>query len=217
MIKRIACLCLVLLFLQNLPVKAAPPDEHIVVAVMDFGTHQGAATSDINLTAAEQAACDYIIERLTETGHFYVVDREMMQERLEQERLNTTGLIDPDTAKRVGEILGVRYIIYGNVVDMTASGTGTRVMSSGVALHNVKCHIIARMMDVEGGDIIMAAKGEGKSTSSLVKLGTEELGTVTIGTQRVSQVSVHNALKKAAFSTVDKLTERLFTSPKESQ
>lgn len=211
--KRVMALLLFLLGI-SFSLRAAPLDERIVVAVMDFGTHQGAVTSDINLTAAEKGSCDYIIERLVENGHFHVVDKEMMNERLEQEKLNVTGIIDPDTAKRIGEILGVRYIIYGNVVDMTASGTGTSILSSGVALHNVKCHIIARMMDVEGGDIIMAAKGEGKSTSSLVKVGTEEMGTITIGTKRVSQVSVHNALKKAAFATVDKLEERLFEKKK---
>ena len=209
MLARIAVTCLILLGLC-FPAQAALLDKHTVVAVMDFGTHQGATTSDINLTAAEKASCDYIVERLVENGNLNVVARELVQEKLEEENLNTTGLIDPDTAKRIGEILNVRYIIYGNVTDMTASENGTKIMANGVRLHDVKCHIIARMMDVEGGDIVMAAKGEGKSTSSLIIVGTEELGTITIGSRKVTQVSVHNALKKAAFETVDKLEERLF-------
>lgn len=177
---------------------------------MDFGTHKGATTSDINLDAAEKASCEYVIERLVEDGRFEVMDRDMMQEKLDEEQLNTTGLIDPDTAKRIGSILGVRYIVYGNVTDMTASETGTSVMASGVKLLNVKSHIIARLMDVETGDIIMAAKGEGKSTSSLTKVGTERLGTITIGTKKVSQESVHNALQKAAYAATDTMLERIY-------
>lgn len=220
--KIFAALCLLLLFAVP-KAQAAEAEQlrallsHPLVAVMDFGTHKGATTADINLTAAEKASCDYIIERLVEDGRIEVMDREMMQDKLEAEQLNTTGLIDPDTAKRIGAILGVRYIVYGNVTDMSASETGTTVMASGVKLLNVKSHIIARLMDVETGDILMAAKGEGKSTSSLTKIGTEELGTITIGTKKVSQESVHNALQKAAYAATDTMLERLYGKGKKGK
>ena len=216
------CLCLLLLFAVP-KAQAAEAEQlraliaHPLVAVMDFGTHQGATTADINLGAAEKASCDYVIERLVEDGRIEVMDREMMQEKLEAEQLKTTGLIDPDTAKRIGAILGVRYIFYGNVTDLTASDVGTTIMASGVKLLNVKCHIIARLMDVQTGDILMAAKGEGKSTSSLTKIGTEELGTITVGTKKVSQESVHNALQKAAYASVDTMLERIYGNGKKGK
>jgi len=151
---------------------------------------------------------------LVDNEHFEVVDRDMMQELLDAEKLNTTGLIDPDTAKRIGEILKVKYIIYGNVNDITASEIGGGVMGSGVQLHNVKAHVIARLMNVETGDIVMAGKGEGKSTSSLTKIGMDELGTITVGTKRVSQISVHNALQKASYQAMDVLSDRLYGTGK---
>ena len=189
---------------------AAAVPGHVSVAVMDFGTHKGAATADISLANAEKASCDYVIERLVEDGHFDVMDKELVQEQIQAENLDTVGLVDPDTARRIGEILGVSYIVYGNVTDMSASDTGTQIMGSGVDVHTVKCHIIARMMDVQTGDIVMAAKGEGSSKSSLTKVGTEEIGFFTIGSKRVSQVSVHNALQKAAYGAVDVLVQRLY-------
>ena len=189
---------------------AAEVENHPAVAVMDFGKHVGASGKDIILTNTEKTSSDYIIEALVESGRYDVVDKELVMERLAEEHLNTTGIIDPDTAKRIGEILGVRYIIYGNVNDVTGSSTGVEIVSSGADVHTVKAHIIARMMDVTTGDIVMAAKGEGKSKSSLAKVGTDKLGVITIGTKKISQVSVHNAIQKAAYSMVDKLTERLF-------
>ena len=217
--KTLVCLCLFLFGIHPVAHAAESAQlqallSHPLVVVMDFGTHKGATTADINLTAAEKASCDYVMERLVEDGRFEVMERDLMQEKLEAEQLNTTGLIDPDTARRIGAILGVRYIVYGNVTDMTASDTGTSIMGSGVKLLNVKSHIIARLMDVETGDILMASKGEGKSTSSLTKIGTEELGTITIGTQKVSQESVHNALQKAAYAAVDTMLERLYGKKK---
>lgn len=192
-------------------------ESKITVAVMDFGTHAGASTKDINLIHAEQTTSEYIIERLVDNEHFDVIDWDLAREQLAAENLTTVGLIDPDSAKRIGEILNVKYIIYGNVNDITASGTGTQVMGSGVELFNVKAHVIARLMNVETGDIVMAAKGEGKSTSSLTKVGLEELGAVTIGTWRVSQISVHNALQKASYQAMDVLSERLYGKSKDKR
>lgn len=180
------------------------------VAVMDFGRHVGATTDDIVFENTDKTSSDYIIEALVESGKYDVVDKDLLAEKLMQENLNTKGIIDPDTARRIGEVLGVRYIIYGNVNDVTGSSTGVQIYASGADVYTVKAHIIARMMDVTTGDIVMAAKGEGKSKSSLAKVGTDSLGYITVGTARISQVSVHNSIKKAAYAMVDKLTERLF-------
>ena len=180
------------------------------VAVMDFGRHVGATTDDIVFENTDETSSDYIIEALVERGKYDVVDKDLLAEKLMQENLNTKGIIDPDTARRIGEILGVRYIIYGNVNDVTGSSTGVQIYDNGADVYTVKAHIIARMMDVTTGDIVMAAKGEGKSKSSTAKVGTDRLGYITIGTAKISQVSVHNSIKKAAYNMVDKLTERLF-------
>ena len=180
------------------------------VAVMDFGHHVGATTDDIVFENTDKTSSDYIIEALVESGKYDVVDKDLLAEKLMQENLNTKGIIDPDTARRIGEILGVRYIIYGNVNDVTGSSTGVQIYDNGADVYTVKAHIIARMMDVTTGDIVMAAKGEGKSKSSTAKVGTDRLGYITIGTAKISQVSVHNSIKKAAYNMVDKLTERLF-------
>ena len=117
------------------------------------------------------------------------------------------GLIDPDTAKKLGEILGIRYIVYGNVVDVTVA-----VGKAGVVVNTVKAHMVIRIMDVETGNILMAAKGEGKSASAFVGDGTAQF--IYIGTTKVTQTAVHNALKKAAFQAVDVLNERLFSKNK---
>ncbi|MBR3721456.1 MAG: hypothetical protein IKN12_01710 [Selenomonadaceae bacterium] len=208
MYKKIVIVLALLLF-PNFTNAALLPDG-ATVAVMDFGTHKGAATSDISLASAEGASSDYVIERLVEDGRLTVMERSIMQEKLNKEKLKTTGIIDPDTAKRIGEILGVSYIIYGNVSDVTVSGTGTATIVGGVSLLNVKSHIIARIMDVKTGTIISASKGEGKSTSSLTSVGAPEAGVISVGVHKVSQVAVHNALKKAAYNAVDIMLMRIY-------
>lgn len=179
------------------------------VAVMDFGTHPGAVPIDINVLNAGLAAGEYVSLRLIETQKLDVMDRTMIAETIAEENLNTVGLIDPATARRLGELLNVRYIIYGNVNDVTLSDVGTSILSSGVTVCTVKSHLIMRMIDVETGRIVCASKGEGKSKSSFVRVSGGPILTVEVGHTKVTQDSVHNAIREASFAAVDILLERL--------
>ena len=180
---------------------AAQIEKGANVGVMDLGVHKGTSDPDVNLLRAEGASSEYVIQRLVETKNFEVKDRTLILNVLE--KFNMLGLIDPDTAKKIGEILGVRYIVYGNVVDVVVE-----VEKALVTVNTVKANIVIRIMDIETGNILMAAKGEGQSTSGFI--GDSEKNFFFIGSTKVSQTAVHNALQKAAFQAVDVLNERLF-------
>ena len=108
-------------------------------------------------------------------------------------------------------MLGVDYLIYGNVTDVSVSDTGTTIEGSGgVTVGTTKAHIVLRMMDVSTGDILMAAKGEGKSKTSYVEVGSKNTGVITIGTYTVTYDSVHNAIQKSAADAVNVLVGRLY-------
>lgn len=199
-------LIFLLILLSIAHVNATQIERHSSIAVMDMGVHRGTSDPDVNLLNAETASSEYIITRLVETKNFDVKDRTLILQALQ--KLNMLGLIDPDTAKKIGELLKVRYIVYGNVTNVSV-GEDTEVV---VNVKTVKAHLVIRIMDIETGKILMAAKGEGKSASSFI--GDEEKDFFFIGTTKVSQTAVHNALKKAAFQAVDVLNERLFGTGK---
>ena len=184
---------------------AAQVEKGATVAVMDFGIHSNAVPIDINVFNSGKAASEYVIDRLVQSGKFNVMDRFMVEEKIKAENLNVTGLIDPDTAKRLGEILGAKYIIYGNVNDVTLSDVGTNFGIGGIAICTVKSHLIVRMMNVDTGEIVCASKGEGQSKSS-----GKTNSIISVGSNKVTQDSVHNSIKKAAFQAVDILAERLY-------
>lgn len=184
------------------------------VAVMDFGTRPGATPAEININNAEYTSSTYIVNGLVNKHCFKVIDKDMVMQQLKAEHLKTTGLIDPDSAKRIGQILHTRYIVYGNVANVSISDTGTKILPGfgtgvGVNVCTVKAHIIARVMDVETGDIIMAVKGEGKSKSSYVKAQAGNIftgvKTLKIGNMTVTMDSVHNAIAKAADDVTGKM------------
>ena len=175
------------------------------VAVMDFGLLKD--VMEENLLLDNTIIADYFIERLVEIKYFNVVDREQFTEKFQEQNLKVVGLIDADNAKKIGEILGVRYLIYGNVTDVSLDEENFAFQENFVAVNKVKARVIARIVDIESGKILMAAKGEGKSESALVNL--DDKISITLGTKKVSQAAVHNALKKAAFQSAEILIERL--------
>ena len=197
--KRILIFLLMILICSSS--EAAIVEKNATVAVMDMGTHKGTSDPDFNLLNAEKSSSEYIIQRLVERKYFTVKDKDIVQDKLTDEKLNTTGLIDPDIAKRIGEILDVDYIIYGNVVNVGLAETAEAM----VRVRTVKANLIIRVMDIKTGRILIAAKGEGNSKSASV---LEDTKFIMIGTVKVSQTSVHNALRKAAFEAVDVLIEK---------
>ena len=197
---------------------AMPLTSDSSIAVMDFGTRPGATPAEISLQNTEYTSSEYLILRFVDRNCFSVMDKDLVMHKMREEGLQTTGIIDPDTAKRIGAMLGVRYIVYGNVVNVSLSNVGTQVLASGVNVCTVKARIVARIMDVETGDILMVTRGEGASKSSYTKiqLGMDPLlsaSTVTIGTKKVTMDSVHNAIQKAAYHTVDQMVEKLLLKP----
>ena len=171
------------------------------VAVMDFEPHESNSNTNLDLMNAEKTSSEYVTNRLAESKKFTVIDRYKFEDELKD--LDTLGLISPDDAKKIGEILGVKYIVYGNVTDVTVATD----KAAFVNVNRVRAHLVIRIMDVDTGKIIMAARGQGDSESSFI--GDSEEKFITIGAVKVSQESVHNSLQKASFQAVDILIERL--------
>lgn len=198
----------------------APASAEIVedskIAIMDLGTHEGAVPFQINIFNAGKAASEYLIQHLVKYGKFNVMDRALVEDKIRAANLNTTGIIDPDTAKKIGDILGADYLVYGNVNDVTLSETGGGTVGVGLDISSitVKAHLIVRVMEIETGKIISMAKGEGKSKGSFVRLKGGPVAMLEVGRSQVTQDSVHNALQQASFQTVNILIKRLYGKTK---
>lgn len=187
----------------------AAVDKNARIAVMDFGTRPGASTHEINIQNAEYTSSEYFINKLINSNCFVVVDKDLAFSKIKEHGHKTVGLIDPDTAKCIGKTLDVKYLLYGNIAGVTNSETGAQLMTfqggASVNVCTVKAHIVARLMDVETGDILMAFRGEGNSKSTFVKSRIVPLIIVNVGTQKVTQDSVHNSIKKAAENAIDNM------------
>jgi hypothetical protein len=80
------------------------------VTVLDFTDLQG-GSSELGKYVAEQLTVDLVIAK----NGFSVLDRANLKSILAEHKLEATGLVDPDTAKKLGMFAGVDAIILGTV------------------------------------------------------------------------------------------------------
>ena len=187
---------------------AAAIESHSRIVVMNFGTLNNSKIIGLNLEETEKALYDHIVQGLSENKNFELI--ELPEEKLKSENINTVGIINPKDVKRIGEIVKVRYIVYGKLLNITADETDVKILDNGLTIHAVKAQIVIRMVDVNNGNVIGSAIGSGQSKSSLVKAGIDSIGIISIGTKTVTQDSVTQSLIKAANQATNSLISTIY-------
>jgi hypothetical protein len=77
------------------------------IAILDYHGVAGSIVANCVSTA------------LTKSGRFEVYERQQLRTLLEQQKIDLSGPVDPETAVRVGKMAGVQYVTYGEVESAT--------------------------------------------------------------------------------------------------
>jgi TolB-like protein len=100
---------------------AQAPDTRPIVAVWYYDNNSiGKDAADYN--GLEKGITDLLITDMASNTKFRVVDRARIEQILQEQNLIKTGAIDPETAVRLGKLLGACYSIYGGFIH-DAKGT----------------------------------------------------------------------------------------------
>ena len=111
------------------------------VAVIDF---EQKGEQEFRGKQVGEIVAEWLITSLVRTGRFDVVERAQLQKILKEQQLGMTGMINQETAAKVGELLGVKVIITGSIIQIG----NTYEMN-------------ARLVSVEDGSILKAEKIRG--------------------------------------------------------
>lgn len=91
-----------------------------------------------------EALRDMLVTALVRTGKVEVVERERLNKVLEEQKLGATGLVDPETASRIGKLVGAEYVLLGRVVR-----------------RGMKVEVDLRLVSVATGKVVAASSAEG--------------------------------------------------------
>src|ERR1017187_9654665 len=121
------------------------------------------------------SASDILITELAKSGKFIVVERDKMDKLMAEQKLGMSGAIDPNTAARVGKILGLNAIVTGSISQFGEQTEGSEYLITQSKSQVVKCTVDIRVVDAETGQVLYADSGSGlskKHTGGVLGLGT---------------------------------------------
>lgn len=95
---------------------------------------------------------------------FTVVERQALELVMKEQGLATSGAVDPQTAAKVGKLLGVRYIVTGGIDRFTINRTGGAVGRLGVggSLVTAEATINVRFIDTTTAERVVSVAAEGE-------------------------------------------------------
>jgi curli biogenesis system outer membrane secretion channel CsgG len=142
----------------------APAQEKIRIALWDFENHAEQRYwfhSDLGPAARNQID-NAFSENAKLRELFTVIERERLDMVMQEQGLATAGALDPQTAARVGQILGVRYIVTGGIDKFAINTTSGRIGGIvGGRSTSADAEISMRFIDATTAERVISVSAEG--------------------------------------------------------
>src|SRR5271155_4373423 len=152
------------------------------VAVFDFdfstvGTTALGAQVDIG-----KGITDLLVRYLVQDGTYSVVDRKAMDKILAEQNFSNSDRANPNSAAKLGKLLGVDAIIVGSVTQFGNDNKNTKVGGGGGGFggfgvggfshskSKAEVSLDARIVDIETAEILGVAEGHGESSRESTSL-----------------------------------------------
>lgn len=116
-----------------------PPRPTIAILYMDY------TGKDESLSVLKKGLAQMLISDLSSVSTVQIVERDRLQDIMDELQLGTTAKIDPATANKLGKLLGAKYMVLGGYFDLLGT-----------------LRVDARLVEVETGKVIRSVGAQGK-------------------------------------------------------
>jgi curli biogenesis system outer membrane secretion channel CsgG len=104
-----------------------------------------------------QGCSDMLATSLVETGKFRVFERDKLDAILKEQDLGTAGRVTPQSAAKVGKMLGLQAIVTGAVTEFGHARKGGGGMGISIKKTTYRAGVDIRLVDATTGEIICAS------------------------------------------------------------
>ncbi|MEO7145151.1 MAG: CsgG/HfaB family protein, partial [Bryobacteraceae bacterium] len=165
----------------------APAQQKKRVAVnnFDYATVQSAVAAIFNTHEdIGKGIADMLVDRLVNGGAYSVIERKALDKIIAEQNFSNSDRADPNSAAKIGRLLGVNYIIVGSITQFGRDdknlgvggggfgGYGAKYGLGGLGKHSAKAvvEVTARLVNTDTGEILASAHGKGESKRGGVSL-----------------------------------------------
>lgn len=131
---------------------------------------------------------DMLTTELLQKNRFRLVERSLLDSIMKEQDLGATGRVNPQTAAKIGKIIGADYFIMGKVTMFSwdTRSTGSILNLGGLAgvgasKSKARVSVDLRIVDTETGEILGSFQGKGEDSRSSVAVGYSKIGAFAIG------------------------------------
>jgi curli biogenesis system outer membrane secretion channel CsgG len=96
------------------------------------------------------------------SSRFVIVERDKLNLVMKEQGLASSGAVNPQTAAKVGALLGVKYIVVGGIDKFAINNTGGRLGGFGGVLQQASATVNLRFIDTTTGERVLAMTGDGE-------------------------------------------------------
>jgi curli biogenesis system outer membrane secretion channel CsgG len=164
---------------------AAPQGRKKRVAVFDFDyatVHGGVAAIFGQDVDVGKGISDLLVTDLVKDGTYSVIERKALDKILKEQNFSNSDRADPNSAAKIGKLLGVDAIIVGSITQFGNETKNTNIGGGGGGFggfglggvgHKKSKAIVAvtaRLVDIDTAEILGVAEGKGESSRESTSL-----------------------------------------------
>lgn len=164
------------------------PSATIVVAGFENRTSNYSSSANAGLSVK-------LSEQLLNTGCFTIADRGRMNEIMEEIGFSNSGLAQPQTVARIGQMTGADLLVFGSITQFTESGPSDR---NARVQESVRMEANVTMTGVESGNVLLSETVTGNG----VKFGSSSEWVEILLNKSASDKAADNMLEQAVNAIV---------------
>ncbi|MCK9410245.1 MAG: CsgG/HfaB family protein [Bacteriovoracaceae bacterium] len=180
------------------------------VAVSVFEDRSGSGYNHLGAGVA-----DMLTTALVKSGKFIVIERQELDKVLAEQKLGESGLVTPESAPKVGKLLGAELFVVGSVSEFGTkeSNVGGSVPLFGAALKTKTARAVVdvRLVNTTSGEIIAAETKEGSESTTGVSVSYESIDFNNMDSW--DDTDAGKATREAVDGVIELITENMTKIP----
>ncbi|MCH7756195.1 hypothetical protein IH970_13880 [candidate division KSB1 bacterium] len=149
------------------------------VAVFIFDDKTDKSLRWWNKKGVGEGIAEMLTTALVKTGHYRVIERRQLDQILKEQDLGASGIVTPQSAAKIGKVLGVELAIMGAVTEFgyKKSDTGGRIKGIGLGLQSQSATVglDCRLVNTTTAEIIAADNVRKEKSSKGIRVSTRNL------------------------------------------
>ncbi|HEY6952996.1 MAG TPA: CsgG/HfaB family protein [Bacteroidota bacterium] len=180
------------------------------VAISRFEDRSGSGFHSLGSGVA-----DMLATALVKSGKFAVIERQELDKLVEEQKLGESGLVTPQTAPKVGQLLGAELFVVGAVTECGTKesniGGGISVFGGGLKTKKARTVVDIRLINTSTGEIIASEAEEGTESTTGVAVRYEDID--FNNQDSWDNTDIGKATREAVNKTVDLITTNMEKIP----